>query len=84
MISEIKLVEVKEIAYDMIVIIYWHLRLEKKKAVKKSERIRKRKEGKSLVGFEVVITRRKSVQIKETGSMRKIVIVVILNYQTLV
>jgi len=84
MMSEIKLVQVKEIAYDIIVIIYWHLRLEKKKAVKKSERIRKKKEGKGLAEFVVVITRKKSVQIKETGSMRKIVIVVMLNYQTLV
>ena len=46
MMSEIKLVQVKEIAYDIIVIMYWHLRLEKKKAVKKSERIRKKKRGK--------------------------------------
>ena len=83
MMSEIKLVQVKEIAYDIIVIMYWHLRLEKKKAVKKSERIRK-KEEKGLAEFVVVITRKKSVQIKETGSMRKIVIVVMLNYQTLV
>ena len=83
MMSEIKLVQVKEIAYDIIVIMYWHLRLEKKKAVKKSERIRKKK-GKGLAEFVVVITRKKSVQIKETGSMRKIVVVVMLNYQTLV
>jgi len=65
-------------------IICWHLRLEKKKRVEGSERIRERKEKKNLVGFVVVITERRSVLIKNIKRMRKIIVAVIPNHQVLV
>ena len=62
-------------------IICWHLRLEKKKRVEESGRIRERKEKKNLVGFVVVITERKKVLIKKIKRMRKIIVAVIPNHQ---
>jgi len=65
-------------------IICWYLRLEKKKRVEESGRIRERKERKNLVGFVVVITERRNVLIKKIKRMRKIIVAVIPNHQVLV
>ena len=67
--------------YDIIVMIYWHLQLKEKRRVEKSGRIRKKKERKGLAEFVVVITKRRSVIIKETERIRKVVVAVISNYQ---
>jgi len=78
--SGIKIMQVEEMTYDIIVIIYWYLQLKEKRRVEKSKRIGKRKERKGLAEFVAVITRRRSVLIKETERIRKAV-VVIPNYQ---
>jgi len=79
--SGIKLIQVEEMTYDIIVMIYWHLQLKEKRRVEKSRRIRKKKERKGLAEFVVVITKRRSVIIKETERIRKVVVAVISNYQ---
>jgi len=82
--SRIRLVQVKEIAYNIIVIIYWHLKLEKKRIVEESREKRKRKERKGFARFVVVITGRRSIFIRRTRRIRKTVVAVILNHQVLV
>ena len=79
--SRIKLVQVKEIAYNIIVIMYWHLKLEKKRRVKKSREKRKKKERKGFARFVVVITERRSVFIRRTRRIRKTVVAVMPNHQ---
>jgi len=81
--SRIKLVQVKKIAYNIIVIMHWHLKLEKKRRVKESREKRKRKERKGLARFVVVITRR-SILIRRTRRIRKTVVAVMPNHQVLV
>jgi len=41
--SEIELIQVKEIAYNIIVIMHWHLKQEEKRRIKESREIRERK-----------------------------------------
>ena len=56
------------------------MKLEEKKIVEKSGRIRERKGKKDLTEFAVVIVGSRSVLIKETRKIRKVVITVIPDY----
>jgi len=56
------------------------LKLEEKKRVEKSGRIRERKGKKGLTEFAIVIIGSRSILIKETRKIRKVVITVILDY----
>jgi len=53
------------------------LKLEEKRRVKESGRIRERKGKKSLTEFAVLIIESRSVLIKDTRKIRKVVITVI-------
>ena len=56
------------------------MKLEEKKRVEKSRRIREREGKKSLTEFAIVIIGSRSVLIKETRKIRKVVIIVIPDY----